>query len=406
MDTDGNAPQADERPSEKKYIRTFAGDMATAKRAGTSEPAAAALPPAPPSKEAPPQKPPPVPLWDTNAREAAREKVRNQIAFDEAHAIHRETERPAPPIERAEEMLLNTASPLHTYADDFSQKVKEEQASPATVLAAEQDAAARGGATVEAVSPAWNWFAIGGGVVLLVLGGVGIYYGYTTYQAQHKPVVLAPVISARIFAESEELVGGEGPTMLTAMQQSLERPLTPGTIRHLASPSATTTRKSIFVALDLPAPNILVRNVQGAGSMAGVIATEGTQSLFFILSVSSYSDTFAGMLQWEPRMQKDMETLFPPYPQAPAGYVSASATSTEKVANTASSTPAHNTAPTVYVPTFRDEVAADHDVRVLKDAEGRSLIIYGYWNNDTLIIARTGAAFTEIVDRLARVRTQ
>ncbi|MFA7302659.1 MAG: hypothetical protein WC030_02835 [Candidatus Paceibacterota bacterium] len=405
MDTDIQTPTtggSPTDPAQKKYIRTFAGDMAVAQKGGTPDLVPLAPPvDAPVVPPPPPPAPEPVPL-DEQAREEARARVRAKIAEDEQHDVHRPTERPAPLVKNDEGDTGEAPSPVRTYADDFSGRVKEQKASVATVLAAEQDATGPSGESVRESSVS-TWLSIVGGVLLLGVSGVGIYYAYTIYVRDNTPVVLAPQITAPIFVNEQELVAGEGAVLLEAMQASLARPLASGAVRLLASPSATTTRKSLFVALSLAAPNILTRNIQGSESMVGIIHTEGEGSAFFLLSVVSYRDTFAGLLQWEPKMQRDLEPLFPPYPE-PALVAALAATSTVPASKPVPAT----TSPTVpaYVPTFRDEVIANYDVRVLRDAQGRSLVLYGYWNQENLIIARNAAAFTEIVGRLANARTQ
>ena len=55
---------------------------------------------------------------------------------------------------------------------------------------------------------------------------------------------------------------------------------------------------------------------------------------------------------------------------------------------------------------FFDEVVANHDVRIYRDAEGRSILLYGYWNQTTLVIARDPSAFAEILGRLATSRRE
>ena len=124
--------------------------------------------------------------------------------------------------------------------------------------------------------------------------------------------------------------------------------------------------------------------------MTGVVNVNGKQSPFFILSVTAYSETFAGMLAWERSMLRDVGKLYPPYPSP------------------VSNTPATSTAPVVpeSLLAFHDEAVSNHDVRVYRDAVGRSLLLYGYWNQSTLVIARDPAAFTEIAERLATSRTQ
>lgn len=102
-------------------------------------------------------------------------------------------------------------------------------------------------------------------------------------------------------------------------------------------------------------------------------------------------------------MVNDLESLYPAYPgaevvvpvvTAPVATTTSSASTTPRVE-----------AP-VFVPTFHDEVVANHDVRLYRDALGQSIVLYGYWNQTTLVIARDPAAFTEIIARLANARTQ
>lgn len=280
--------------------------------------------------------------------------------------------------------------PLETYEGDFLDRVKETRASTATVLAAEQDLAPRipRQAPPERFSRGDILYGIAGGILILA-GGVGAYVAYTRYLAASAPIVLAPAAEAPIFVDEREGVSGAGLALLQAMEQSVKRPLAGGAVRLLYLEGATTT--SVFSALRLPSPGALSRNIVAAGSMAGVVNVPstsleagGAQSPFFILSVASFGDTFAGMLAWETTMPRDLNSLFPPY-------LSATATSTA-----ATTTPA----------AFRDEVIANHDARVYRDTASRSVLLYGYWNQTTLVIARDPAAFIEILGRLATSRSQ
>lgn len=284
--------------------------------------------------------------------------------------------------------------PLQTYAGDFSDRMKKMQASTATVLAAEQDAAPF---IVEAPPKRLSWgsvFYSAAGVLLLAAAGYGTYVAYTRYLAASVPVVLTPTPFAPVFVDERERVSGAGMTLVEQVEQLTARPLKESTVRLLFFETATSDA-SVFSALQLPAPNIFLRNLTDAKSMAGVINVNGAQSPFFILSVASYGDTFAGMLAWEPTMPRDFAKLFPPY-SAPAA--STATTSTAATAPVSSIR--------VAAPAFLDAAIANHDVRVYRDAQGRSVLLYGYWNQMTLVIARDEVAFTEILRRLATSRTQ
>ena len=341
-------PNKTEQP--KKYIRTFSGDIRTVKRGGN---------------------PDLVPL---------------------------EEEKPAP-IDNVE------LAPIKTYAGDFADHVKETHASTATILAVEQDIAPQFTPEKPNKVRLSSILYVIAGIVLLIIGITGSYIAYTRYLSAVTPITVEPSVQAPIFVDEREQISGNDKTLLRAIEQSTTRMLTAGTIRHLYIDPATTTGKSIFYELNLPAPSVLLRNINTENSMAGivnpaptsVIGTGGKQYPFFILSVDSYGDTFSGMLSWEPKMLRDLAAFFPPYPEAPAASVSSTTTK---------DSPQTATTSTKTQPAFYDEVVANHDVRVYRDANNRAIILYGYWNQTTLVIARDPAAFTEIVGRLATSRTK
>ena len=55
---------------------------------------------------------------------------------------------------------------------------------------------------------------------------------------------------------------------------------------------------------------------------------------------------------------------------------------------------------------FQDESISNHDVRIYRDTAGRSILLYGYWNQSTLVVARDPSVFIEILERLATARTK
>ncbi|MDP1707081.1 MAG: hypothetical protein Q8L30_00770 [bacterium] len=352
----------------KKYIRTFAGDIEAIKKGWTPNLA--------PLKSS------------TPAQNTESVEVQEPIFV----------QNPSP-IESRPESDFSKLSPIETYESDFSKRIKDTNASTATILAAEQDA--NTSVTTQG-SPKKlhrnNTIYIIVGAVFIVLGVAGSYVAYTRYLADIEPVTLAPTVFTPIFVDEKEEISGTNPRdMLQAIERSNARQLAQNMVRFIYANFATTTNSSVFTALQLPAPNTLIRNVNADRSMAGIVSAGGSQNPFFVLSVSSYGDTFAGMLSWESTMVRDMSALFPPLPA-------------DTVDQTASSTPSATTTTAIPVLTqamsFRDEVVNNHDVRIYRDANSRSILLYGYWNKSTLVIARDPAAFTEITDRLATTRTQ
>lgn len=359
-----------------KYIRTFETDMKTVQAKGTpdltplggeqklSTPELEETTPAPPTSTAPP-------------------------------------ELPAPPPGIPE---LMKPSPLETYSSDFADRLKETGASTASVIAAEQDAGSRSSGTPPE-APRSNRLYIIAGSVLVVVGAIGAYAAYTHYVTTVSPVVIAPSISAPIFVDDRVEVSGTGDSLLQAIQQSAARPLAANSAR-LFYMSTTTLENPIFSLLDISAPNVLLRNMSAVGSMAGAVNVGGVQSPFFILSVTAYGSTFSGMLSWESSMPRTLAPLFPAYATPVVAAPPLATTTATTTAKTATKTKvATSTAaaivPPIFIAGFRDAVVANHDVRVYRDEKGRSVMLYGYWNQKTLVIARDPAAFTEILQRLA-----
>lgn len=383
----------------EKYIRTFAGDMETLKKGGVPNLAPLVTPP----RSAPLER-----LVSASPVLPAPEAVPPLVS------TLSQSEVPLPQVDVARDTLLfPVAEPpppplvthLETYASDFRDRMKETHASTATVLAAEQDALPRAPvAAPESSSPRSLLYSIAG-ILLFIVGGVGAYIAYTSYRSASAPIVSAPNAPAPIFVDEREQISGERQVLLDAIAQSSVRPLALNNIRLLFI--ATTTTGSVFSALPLSAPDILLRNIHNENSMAGIVNSGTSQNPFFILSVSSYSNTFVGMLSWEAVMARDVVKLFPPYPTPASPTSSATSTLATTTGAKGAVKAATTTRPSLKTPlVFHDEVIANHDVRVYRDEEGRSVVLYGYWNQTMLVIARDPAAFTLILERLATSRTQ
>ncbi len=99
-------------------------------------------------------------------------------------------------------------------------------------------------------------------------------------------------------------------------------------------------------ALQLPAPDILLRNIDDTSTVGFIRA--GTESRpFFILKVNSYERTFAGMLAWEATIVNDLGAIYPAYAGVPQTPASSTASTTASVG---------------YQPVFADAVVDNYDV--------------------------------------------
>lgn len=286
-----------------------------------------------------------------------------------------------------------TPSPLHTYSSDFADHIDSASGTTFSVLAAQSDA----GQTPKPAHRKRSFVPLLAGVAMLVIG-IGAIAGAYYFTKQGSVIPVATSVPSLIpFDESVE-VKGTGQDLMQAISNAAQSGSVSGNIVVTYVTLATSTGSALpqpggvlIKDLDLPAPSILLRNILDS-STVGYVNAGAESRPFMILKVSSYERTFAGMLAWEPTMASDLATFYPAYADAaPIG------------TSTASSSPQvlPTTAPTAFV----DAVVSNYDVRILRDAAGRSLMVYGYYGQDTLIIARDEAAFTALVSRLRAAGT-
>ncbi len=378
-----------------KYIRTFDSDVQTLKEGGMPE----LTPFREPEAAAPAEMVPVMPMESVEPtfEPILIQKEPEQLATPaEVPALLIPPTSPLPSEPTLPPVREPELAPIKTYGGDFQDRMDDLRASPVTVLAAEQDARPAPSAAPEDFTLPQEktnpWPIVIGGI-LLIAGGGAVFAAYLHYRVTSAPVVVAPGMSAPIFFDATEQMSGSGAKLAQAIVASVAKPLPRGTVRLLSLGESATT--SVFASLALRAPGLLARNIDKAGGMAGVVSVSTEQSPFFILIADSYSATFSGMLSWEVRMPSDMMLIFPAYAN--------SQTSTSTVVMTPAKLAGSVPGPK---PSFRDEVIANHDVRVYRDEVGRSVLLYGYWNETTLVIARDPAAFVALLDRLATSHTR
>jgi len=381
-----------------RVVRTYASDLAAASGQPAPAPKPAPVPvPEVPRKEppivvkpvAPPPPPPPAPKPPEEAREVVLARLRARVEASKPPAPPQPKPIEAPPVTHEETIKVpDAASGLHTYKSDFAENIEHRGATAATVLAAEADAP-RQRTVAEPVKKS-SIVLVLLGIAVVLFGAIMIYIAYGYLKTSSEVPQIVQTAPSLIFVDERQEIHGVGSALLRALAAAANAPLASGNVRLAYTSIGTTTAGTSLVdALQLPAPDILLRSVQPE-STVGVVHAGDEQRVFFILKVDSYERSFAGMLAWEPTIAQDLSSLYP----ADSGIVTATTTATTTVIK----------APAT--PTFKDEVVDSHDVRVLRDSNGKSLIMYGYWNQATLIIARDESAFAELVTRLATTRQQ
>jgi hypothetical protein len=153
-----------------------------------------------------------------------------------------------------------------------------------------------------------------------------------------------------------------------------------GTIHaFIPVPYGTTTVvasiEDIFGGTD--APSTLKRSLSSR-YMLGAYAQD-TKLPFIILKNTYFQNTFAGMLEWEKNMRKDLIQMI-------------------RISNPAENASLSNSS------AFEDSVISNVDARVLKNDAGEVILAYAFSDKDTLIIATRADSLKIILDKLLAVR--
>lgn len=206
-------------------------------------------------------------------------------------------------------------------------------------------------------------------IVLVVLGAVGAWYGYTEFiRKSATPIIAAP--ANRFISIDSEINLNFTETSREALIRALteETRNAPGReLRHINTPFST---EEFLKNLESNAPGNLTR----AFSPLFMFGTFGETGNFLIIKLVSFENAFSGMLSWEKDMAQDLEPLF----------------------RTANLLPL-----LLSETTFKDLIDQNKDVRVLY-LENEPVLLYSFFDNNMLIITDNFETLRTLIDRLTR----
>jgi len=136
------------------------------------------------------------------------------------------------------------------------------------------------------------------------------------------------------------------------------------------------TTESFFDGIEAKIPDSLIRNL-GQDFIIGYHSSLGNNP-FLILEVKSYNNAFAGMLDWEKTMFRDLSPTF--------------------VRQDSSISLDNNP--------FQDIVVSNKDVRAILNEKGKIELAYSFPNPETLIIANNETTLQEIYRRVTNARLE
>lgn len=269
----------------------------------------------------------------------------------------------------------NTLKTIRTYASDMATAIKQKQGSVMKIAMAEKERRDEEQALKNPVSRKNLVFTLGA-ILLLVFGGVALYFGYLAKRAP-KVIENAPTQTTGILSEGtfEKIDGASKNTIQQAMRDlvaSGSHTLDSATMLVFVTPeNPTGISASLFATtngLDL-SPQ-LVRALDDMFAI-GIYTLDGNIP-FLVFTSDSYDAAYIGMLGAEKTLYADMAPLF--------------------------GLPEKDTDESVFMTEpFVDAVLYNQDVRGVKNAVGEFVFFYSVRPNGTIIMTTEPTAFKALI---------
>ena len=263
-------------------------------------------------------------------------------------------------------------SPLHalrTYAGDVEESLAKNKTSLTSIVIDEQKRREKNPEDVQKQQTTNKFFVVLGGTFLLV----GIVVLWAVYYTRSQiPVVAVEKIKTLIaFSEEKKIILGNATRdqvlgKLITEKQSFKLPVNSVLYINMVNASNTPVQVSEILSLLAPRmPSALSRSFDSK-YMLGVYSFD-INTPFILLSTSDYATSFAGMLSWEEEMTNDIGAWFGVF-----------GTSTPK---------------------FQDEELRNKDLRVFKNENGNTILLYSFLDKDTLLITGNENIFSAILGK-------
>ncbi len=263
---------------------------------------------------------------------------------------------------------------LRTYQGDVEEAVIKNKYSASSILVAEQN---RKDKTLidfdeKKDQSARNKFIIMVGSILLVLGSITIASMF--YLRSQNEVIVQKQTKALIsFTEEKPLLLASSPrdkfiSDIIALNKSFSLPV--NSVLYINTIGASNTPMTVESVLKLIAPQMSSSLVRSYDSeyMLGIYSFD-TNEPFIILTTSDYASSFSGMLKWESTMPYDLDKLFSVIQKGVVDF------------------------------SFKDETLQNKDLRVLKNDNNKTVLLYSFIDKNTLVITANENILTAIIGK-------
>lgn len=300
------------------------------------------------------------------------------------------------PVQSASAAERPIVTPLHTLKDDIQHIVREEKMSLVRAATLEENRKTR--EKEEESSPGGQQrkrraSGIIFATILLVLLGFAALFGVFLVMNHQAGIADIPQ-KTLVFAEQSLSLPIENVSASTIKQQIAQlrsvQSGSLGSITRVVPVRATTTSegaqvlyeastREIFAAIGSQPPEELLRSLDREFFLG--IHSADKNAPVLVIPVLSYDTAFAGMLDWEPRLNAELAPIFTLLPAYRTG---------------ADDIPHERT--------FSDAVIRNYDTRILTDDADTIRLYYSFPSPRILVIAENPYTFAEVVARLRAQR--
>jgi hypothetical protein len=295
--------------------------------------------------------------------------------------------------EKEENSLMKT---IRTYKSDVVEEMKKQKSSLTSMVLAEKDKQQKQGKFVPKIKPNKKIFILFGGTFLVLAIGFAGYLFVKPNTGNENQEITVQQISTLILPNYKREIYVDRvkrDNIITALQkEKVETSIPLGYVIQffLTTEDKTksfviedepdykllVTAESFFDGIESKIPNSLTRNL-GQEFIFGYHSSLGNNP-FLILKVKSYNSVFAGMLDWEKTIYRDLSPVF--------------------IKDDSKMSLDNNP--------FQDIVVSNKDVRAILNEMGKIELAYSFPNPETLIITNNETTLQELYRRVTNARLE
>jgi hypothetical protein len=298
-----------------------------------------------------------------------------------------------------ENIQSNPKSIVRTYKGDLESAIQTNHMNSINIAIAEnQKMHSQIKAEPEQLSPntdySKNKLIIFISVILVIIGVVGVSLAYYYKSPSVTPVAKVQELPSLITTEYKDEINTSVVSKdkfintLSIKLNDVKIPV--NSLYNTYVTTGTSTNRRLIDAfefatvMNLRMPEIMRRTLL-PDFMVGMYSF-GKNLPFIIFKTSYFENAYAGMLNWEANLEKDLQLLFrlPGY----GDNVGISSQLTPTIAKK-----------------FQDAVIVNKDVRLVRGDDGQIILIYAIIDKETIVITTSDTAFKELVDRLNKEKT-